>query len=83
VGKGVDIGFLDRVFGVAVPKDAARHAVETLVIALHNHTKRVRIPGTSAHRADLLEQPAERLAFEDGEVVVAFRPWEIVTLMVV
>ena len=46
-------------------------------------TARVRVPGTSAHRADLLEQPGEPLAFEDGEVVVPFRPWEIVTLMVV
>ena len=38
--------------------------------------------GHAAHRANLLEQPGEPLAIEDGEIVVPFRPWEIVTLMV-
>ena len=33
-------------------------------------------------RANLLEQPGEPLTIADGEVVVPFRPWEIITLTV-
>jgi alpha-mannosidase len=44
---------------------------------------RVRVPGTAAHRANLLEQPGEVLTIEDGEVLVPFKPFEIITLTVV
>jgi alpha-mannosidase len=43
-------------------------------------TARVRIPATRAHRANLLEEPGEPLEIEDGEILVPFRPWEIVTV---
>ena len=44
---------------------------------------RVRVPGTSARRSNLLEQPGEPLTISDGAVVLPFRPWEIITLTVV
>jgi alpha-mannosidase len=44
---------------------------------------RIRVPGTEARRSNLLEQPGEPLAIEKGEVVLPFRPWEIITLTVV
>jgi alpha-mannosidase len=43
---------------------------------------RVRIAGTTARRANLLEEPGEALAFRDGAIAVPFRPWEIVTVLV-
>ena len=45
---------------------------------------RVRLarPVASAARANLLEEPIEDAPVEDGAVVVGFRPWEIVTLVV-
>jgi alpha-mannosidase len=43
----------------------------------------VRVPGSQAHRANLLEEPAgEALELRDGAFAVPFRPWEIVTLLV-
>jgi alpha-mannosidase len=46
-------------------------------------TARVRVarPIASAARANLLEEPLEDAPVEDGAVVVPFRPWEIVTLV--
>ncbi|MEA2292863.1 MAG: alpha-mannosidase, partial [Solirubrobacteraceae bacterium] len=45
---------------------------------------RVRLAGpvASADRANLLEEPLEPCEVRDGAVVVPFRPWEIVTLLV-
>jgi Glycosyl hydrolases family 38 C-terminal beta sandwich domain len=45
---------------------------------------RVRLarPIASAARANLLEEPLEAAPVDDGAVVVPFRPWEIVTLVV-
>jgi alpha-mannosidase len=43
-------------------------------------TARIRVPARRAWRANLLEDRGEELAVEDGEIVVAFRPWEIVTV---
>jgi alpha-mannosidase len=43
-------------------------------------TARIRVPATRAWRANILEDRGEALAIEDGEIVVAFRPWEIVTI---
>ncbi len=48
-------------------------------------TARVRLPRrpvASAARASLLEEPLADALVEDGAVVVPFRPWEIVTLVV-
>jgi hypothetical protein len=45
----------------------------------------VRIPGgpiASAHRVNLLEEAGDALAVEDDAVVVPFRPWELVTVLV-
>jgi alpha-mannosidase len=44
---------------------------------------RVRLdpPVSEAWRADLLEEPAERLDVRDGQIALAFRPWEIVTVV--
>jgi hypothetical protein len=39
-------------------------------------------PVAGAQRANLLEEPLEDLAVEGGAIVVAFRPWEVVTLLV-
>ena len=41
---------------------------------------RVRVPATQAFRANLLEDPGDELTVHDGEIVVPFRPWEIVTV---
>jgi alpha-mannosidase len=45
-------------------------------------TARLRLarPVAAAARATLLEEPLEALEVRDGAVVVAFRPWEIVTV---
>ncbi|HEY6889371.1 MAG TPA: glycoside hydrolase family 38 C-terminal domain-containing protein [Solirubrobacter sp.] len=43
-------------------------------------TARIRVPATTARRADLLEQPGERLELDGGEIVVPYRPWEIITV---
>ena len=43
-------------------------------------TARIRVPATRAWRANLLEDRGEELPIEDGEIVVPFRPWEIVTV---
>ena len=43
-------------------------------------TARISVPATRAWRANLLEDRGEELAIEGGEIVVAFRPWEIVTV---
>ena len=45
-------------------------------------TARIRVPATRAWRANILEDRGEALPIEDGEIVVAFRPWEIVTVYV-
>jgi alpha-mannosidase len=39
-------------------------------------------PLTGAWRANLLEEPLEEAEIRDGTVLVGFRPWEIVTLLV-
>jgi alpha-mannosidase len=46
-------------------------------------TARVRLapPVTEARRANLLEEPGEPLPLADGWVEVAYRPWEIVTVV--
>ena len=43
-------------------------------------TARIRLAATTARRADLLEQPGDPLAIEGGEIVVPYRPWEIITV---
>jgi alpha-mannosidase len=43
---------------------------------------RIRVPGISASRANTLEQTGEPLSVEDGEIVLPFRPWEVITLTV-
>ena len=43
---------------------------------------RIRVPGTQAHRANLLEEPGDALEVEGGDFLLPFRPWEIVTLTV-
>jgi alpha-mannosidase len=43
---------------------------------------RVARPFTRAHRTNLLEDDGEALAIEDGEIVVPFRPHEVVTVKV-
>ena len=43
---------------------------------------RLAAPVTSAARANLLEDEGEPLALRGGEIVVPFRPWEIVTVVV-
>jgi alpha-mannosidase len=43
-------------------------------------TARIRVPATRAWRANILEDRGAALPIEDGEIVVAFRPWEIVTV---
>jgi alpha-mannosidase len=46
-------------------------------------TARVRLapPVARAWRANLLEEPAERLEIADGWIAIAYRPWEIVTVV--
>ena len=39
-------------------------------------------PVASAARANLLEDHLEAAALRDGAIVVGFRPWEVVTLVV-
>ncbi|HEX6788209.1 MAG TPA: glycoside hydrolase family 38 C-terminal domain-containing protein [Gaiellaceae bacterium] len=43
---------------------------------------RLAVPVSSAHRANLLEDEGEALRVSDGEIVVPFRPREIVTVKV-
>jgi alpha-mannosidase len=43
---------------------------------------RIRVPGTVARRANLLEEPGEALDRDGDGFLLAFRPWEIVTLTV-
>jgi alpha-mannosidase len=43
---------------------------------------RIRVPGTSARRVNVLEQAGEPLGVDNGDVVVPFRPWEIITVTV-
>jgi alpha-mannosidase len=42
----------------------------------------VGLPFSGARRCTLLEDPGEPLAVEDGAIVVPYRPWEIVSLLV-
>ena len=43
-------------------------------------TARVRVPARQAFRANILEEPGDELTVQDGEILVPFRPWEIVTV---
>ena len=43
---------------------------------------RLGVPFGEARRANLLEEPGEGVEEEDGALVVPFRPWEVVTLLV-
>jgi alpha-mannosidase len=42
---------------------------------------RLRPPVAEAWRANLLEEPSERLTVRDGVVELSYRPWEIVTVV--
>ena len=43
-------------------------------------TARIRVPATSAFRANILEDRGEELEIEGGEIIVPYEPWQIVTV---
>ena len=51
---------------------------------IRERAARVRLaaPISAAHRANLLEEPAEELSVEDGAIAVAYAPFEVITLVV-
>jgi hypothetical protein len=49
MGKGVDIGFLDDIFGFSiVPQDAAGDPVKPAIVPLHDGAKRCIVTGKRA-----------------------------------
>jgi alpha-mannosidase len=75
--------------GLALEAVKRAEAGDGLVLRLYEPhggrgTARIRLarPVTSAARANLLEDPLEEAEVRDGAIVVAFRPWEVVTLLV-
>ncbi len=49
VSEGADITFLHHLLGFGiVPDDAARQAIEALIVAPHQNGERGRLPGTHA-----------------------------------
>jgi alpha-mannosidase len=42
---------------------------------------RLTLPVSEAWRANLLEEPGDRLTVRDGAIELTFRPWEIVTVL--
>jgi alpha-mannosidase len=88
-GAGLPVGSWGEVHGGLV-LDALKLAedCDDVVLRLYEPhggrgTARVRLapPVARAWRANLLEEPGERLPVADGWLEVAYRPWEIVTVV--
>ncbi|MES1246911.1 MAG: glycoside hydrolase family 38 C-terminal domain-containing protein, partial [Actinomycetota bacterium] len=89
-----DDGLLDRSFATVdgdLVLDTIKRAEDSEAIVLRLYEpyggrgeSRIALdtPFTSARRANLLEEPGEAVAVEDGVLVVPYRPREVITLVV-